>query len=347
MLVIDGVKYRLWTPTNEEKEFHPMVKEHSKEIFGEHSIYFDVKHKLTTRSGIGSIPDAYVISLSKPYQWYIIENELASHRVYEHIVPQISKFVSGIENLGSQREIRDTLYKEIIQDKILKASVEKVIYPEEIHSFLSSLVSQPPKITIIIDEVTDEVREANRALKRLGNTEVVEFKTFVREDAEIVHAHLFEPIYKLERSFRKETLSVAPTKARETRKLPEHYENWEKMLAWTDENVKEIVNTLEEKILEIGYVNKKTIGRHYGFYNGKPTTNSLFAVLLLKKKALKVRIRTDPKTFNDAQNWTKGRVYKGWFFKKGQEREFSISTQDEGTLSYAVELIKHSYELAK
>jgi len=150
MLVIDGVKYKLWTPRDEEKEFHPMIKEHSKEIFGENSLYFDVRHKLMSRSGIGSIPDAYVISLSKPYQWYIIENELASHRVYEHIVPQISKFVSGIENLRSQREIRDVLYKDIIQDKVLKAFVENVIHPEEIHSFLSSLMSNPPKIAIFI-----------------------------------------------------------------------------------------------------------------------------------------------------------------------------------------------------
>ena len=67
MLVIDGVKYKLWTPRDEEKEFHPMIRENSKEIFGENSLYFDVRHKLVSRSGIGSIPDAYVISLSKPY----------------------------------------------------------------------------------------------------------------------------------------------------------------------------------------------------------------------------------------------------------------------------------------
>jgi len=89
MLVIDGVKYKLWTPKDEEKEFHPMIKEHSKEIFGEDSLYFDVKHKLKSKSGIGSIPDAYVIKLSKPYQWYVVENELASHPVYDHIVRHV------------------------------------------------------------------------------------------------------------------------------------------------------------------------------------------------------------------------------------------------------------------
>lgn len=79
MLIIDGVKFELWTPKDEEKQFHPMVKEHSKEIFGDCSLYFDVKHKLKSRSGIASIPDAYVITLSKPYKWYVVENELSTH----------------------------------------------------------------------------------------------------------------------------------------------------------------------------------------------------------------------------------------------------------------------------
>ena len=35
MLLIDCVKYKLWTPKDEEKESHPMIKEHSEEIFGE------------------------------------------------------------------------------------------------------------------------------------------------------------------------------------------------------------------------------------------------------------------------------------------------------------------------
>ena len=35
MLLIDGAKYKLWAPQDEEKEFHPTIKEYSKEIFGE------------------------------------------------------------------------------------------------------------------------------------------------------------------------------------------------------------------------------------------------------------------------------------------------------------------------
>jgi len=42
MLLIDGVKYEEWTPTNEE-EFEQIVEEHAKDIFGEQSIYLDIK----------------------------------------------------------------------------------------------------------------------------------------------------------------------------------------------------------------------------------------------------------------------------------------------------------------
>lgn len=65
MLIIDGVKYNLWVP-KEEKQLEEMVKEHAKEIFGKESVYFDLKQKLTSKSGIASIPDGYVISPSKP-----------------------------------------------------------------------------------------------------------------------------------------------------------------------------------------------------------------------------------------------------------------------------------------
>ena len=47
---------------------------------------------------IASLPDAYVITLSKPYQWFVVENELSAHPVYSHIVPQLMKFINGIKN---------------------------------------------------------------------------------------------------------------------------------------------------------------------------------------------------------------------------------------------------------
>jgi len=335
MLLIDGVRYRPWAPKDEEEEFHPIVRKHSKEIFGENSLYFDVKHVLKTTSGIGSIPDAYVINLSKPSGWYVVENELASHPVYDHIVKQLTKFINGIANQSARSQIIDMLYDEINKDNVLKATVQKLIDSTDIYRALSKLLATPPRIVIIIDEKTSEVEEACQVLKY--ETDIVEFRTFVREGAESVRAYLFEPLHAVEKP--------KPSEKREGRRpTPEHYRIWEKKLEWVDENVKDIVEELTGRIVQLGGTTHKTSGPDYVFYKGTPSTKSVFAGFFISKKALKVRIRTAPATFKDPKRWTGDRTYH-WFFTTGQEKEFKMTSKDQ--VDYAIELIKQSYELAK
>jgi predicted transport protein len=338
MLLIDGVRYRLWTPKDEEKQFHPMIKEHFKEIFGSDSLYFDIRQTLKSKSGIGSIPDAYVITLSKPYQWYIVENELAVHQVYKHIVPQVSSFMRGIQELSSQREVRDALFKEISRDKVGKAKVENMVQPKEVHEFLSDLTASPPKIAVLIDEITDNVKEAISTLRKLGVTEVVEFRTYVRENAENVHIHMFEPIFEEGISGR---ISEKGKKEREP--VPEHRQSYEKKLAWVDANVREVVQDLTNRINSLSNVVQRPSGTDYCFFKGKPGSKSVFAAFMLTQKLLKVRIRADPKTLRDNQKWVKGKVFN-WFIKQGQEREFEVKGIEQ--VSYAMDLIKQSYDIS-
>jgi predicted transport protein len=336
MLLIDSAKFQLWTPKDEENEFHPMVREHSKEIFGENSLYFDVKHVLKTVSGIGSIPDAYAINLSKPFEWYVVENELASHPVYDHIVKQLTKFINGIANQNAKSQIIDTLYDEINKDNVLKAIVQKLVDSTDIYRVLSKLLSNPPRIVIIIDEKTSEVEEACQVLKY--KTDIVEFKTFVRENSPNIRAHLFEPL-----NFAQEILEKRDREIQGKKSVPEHYRTWEKKLSWVDENVREIETELKNRIIQFGGVKHKPSGPDYIFYMGEPITKSIFVGLFLTKKALKVRIRTDPATFNDPKKLTGEKIYH-WFFRTGQEKEFKIDSTDQ--MDYAMELIKQSYELA-
>jgi hypothetical protein len=192
MLLIDGVKYEEWTPTNED-EFEQIVKEHAKDIFGEQSEYFDIKHKIKSKSGIGSIPDGYVIILGNEPRWHIVEVELSSHPLYEHIVPQVSKFTNGIKNLSTRKVIGDFLHEEISKDENLRARIKSEIDSVEIYKFLSSLISRPPKLTIVIEKETEELNEAIEVLKL--QADIVEFTTFVRKDTGISqHIHLFEPL---------------------------------------------------------------------------------------------------------------------------------------------------------
>jgi hypothetical protein len=228
MLIIDGVRYRLWTPKDEEKEFHPLVRKCSKDIFGEDSLYFNIKQILRSLSGIGSIPDAFVISLSRS-EWYVVENELSSHPVYDHIVNQLTRFINGIKKQDTRSNIVDALYKETEKDPVLKATIEKEIRPKEIYHFLSKLLSEEPRIVIIIDEKSEKVEEAFRAFKY--HADVIEFKTFVREDAPSVRAHIFEPLFTAG--------GVAKIEKREERKSKR----------WTYELLRERINDISKEIL--------------------------------------------------------------------------------------------------
>jgi len=196
MLLIDGVRYELWTPSTED-ELENIVKEHTQDIFGEQSIYLDRKQKLKSLSGVGSIPDGYVILFGDSPQWYIVEVELSSHPLHDHIVSQVGRFISGISNPNIQRGIVNAIDEEIARDDFLKLKLKKAIEPAEIYRFLSELISKQPILTIIIEKKTEELREALNTL-RYSEIKVVEFQTFTREriGGLEVHAHLFEPLYK-------------------------------------------------------------------------------------------------------------------------------------------------------
>ena len=106
ILIVDGLEYELYTPKDEIEDFHSMVKNQYQNIFGKDSLYFDIRKKLTSKSKIGSIPDAYIIDFTKDL-WYVVEEELSSHSLYDHIVSQITRFLNGIklENIEIQPAI--------------------------------------------------------------------------------------------------------------------------------------------------------------------------------------------------------------------------------------------------
>lgn len=334
-LLVDGRRYNLRTIKDEEREFHPMVKEHYKEIFGEDSFYFE-KRKLVSRSGIAGIPDAFVITLSKPYEWYIVENELSTHDVHKHIVSQVSTFVDTIDELETQRDVRDALYNQLDSDD--KLLIEKKTGMDS-HRFLDNLITEfNYKIALIFDEITPEVEKASKSLRRLANTEIIEFKTFIGDDSPNPHAHLIT----IPTQTKKEVIAEIPTK--KERETPEYYKNWQSLFEWVDENVKEIVKELINEILAFGNITHAPHSKYYHFYKGESTTKNTFVVFLLTKKKLNVRIRTDPRTFRDHTGLVKDKIYKGWFFKQGQEREFQIENLNQ--IKVAIELIKYSYQIS-
>ena len=88
-VLIDGVTYRLVEPDS-EASLEKAIQANSKHIFGENSFYFDVKKIIRSKAGVASIPDGYAILFEPKPRWCIVEVELASHPIYDHVISQLS-----------------------------------------------------------------------------------------------------------------------------------------------------------------------------------------------------------------------------------------------------------------
>lgn len=222
VILIDGVKYILKNPDNED-DLEKIIEKNYKYIFGEESFYFNFKKKLKSKSGIGSIPDGYLIVFNSTPEWYILEVELASHPLYDHIIPQLTKFNRGIEGVSTKKSLIDMFYDEIKTNPILEARVKEKIGSGEVYKFISDLISDKPRIIIVINERTSELEEAIRDIR--GDVKILEFKIFRREGiSEEIDAYLFNPVINLknmEKSF--EPKSGLPISKRSNNKgiLPE------------------------------------------------------------------------------------------------------------------------------
>jgi predicted transport protein len=333
IFLVDGARYKLCRPKNED-ELQGIVEEHYRDIFGKDAIFFDFEPKLRSTAGIGSKPDGCVLILSPKPRWVVIETELSDHPLYEHVIPQISKFVKALENPLNRKSIVEAIYNEINRDPFKKALLEEKGMGREIYKFLNDVISTKPSIAIIIDERTAELDEVLGMLPL--KTEITELRTFEREGVGLsVHAHLLSA-----------EEAVEGEKEGERRGLPEHMKSWEARLKWSTPENRELLRKLVERVKsEFPEIAHEPKYRWYYMYKGKgKDLKSLFAVLMIKKKKVSIRIKSDPATFRDAQGWTK--KYKGWFFaRKYEEREFSISTSEQ--IDYAIDLIKQSYNISQ
>jgi len=192
IVLIDGVKYRLLV-SEKEAYLEGKIEENYQAIFGKDSIYFP-KKKIKSRAGIGTIPDAFIITFSPQPKWCIVEVELASHPVYSHVFPQLSKFRRAIEAGTTSRHLTEFFFEFIKSDVILEAKFKQHIGSGEIHKAITDMVAEKPRMIVVIDEKTKELEE--ELMDFGGEVEVVEFKIFRREGvSDEVNAYLFEPAF--------------------------------------------------------------------------------------------------------------------------------------------------------
>lgn len=199
MLLKDGIRYFAYDYNRDEDELEHMVIEHSEILFGEDSVFFP-KQKIRASSGIGTIPDGFVLLIDKE-KWYVVEVELSSHPLHQHIVVQMSKFNSAIRNLDDRRRLIRAFYDVLAKNIQMKYKFEVRGISKELYKFLSDIIDKDPGIIVVIDQKTEELDEVCATLPLL--TTVLEFKTYCREGVgNAVHIHFVETLKHYEPSVR-------------------------------------------------------------------------------------------------------------------------------------------------
>jgi hypothetical protein len=197
MLLIDGVKYDEWIPPDEDG-FELVVVEHAKDIFGENAQYFNIKRRLESFFGKTRIPDGYVIEFTNPPKWHVVEIELSNHPLDSHIREQVSDFITATQKIISQnrQKITDEIFHAIDNNKDLRKKIEYTYGTNEIYWFLKNLIlDHDPNLTIIIEKKKDTVEEHLKAALRYEPLNIIEFRTFIQDDVDLPHAHLFKSLF--------------------------------------------------------------------------------------------------------------------------------------------------------
>lgn len=138
---------------DKEADFERDVVINSKQFFGGHSIYIDAKRKITTKSLGNSIPDGFLFDMadkSNP-EFYLVEVELAKHDFYNHIFPQITKFLGFFKNPKSHNELVEKIFTIITNDSNLKDEFKKYLGDKEIYKFIKDTLERSQNILLIID----------------------------------------------------------------------------------------------------------------------------------------------------------------------------------------------------
>lgn len=178
---------------SKESSFEEVVIHLSSEIFGQESIYVDVKKKVKG-GDITTIPDGYVIDLADPSSpsLYIIENEIVSHDPFKHIGIQLLKFATSFDE--GQATVRKFLMDELSKNKENIQKLENACLKSSyrnIDNYLDAAVYKKFKAIVVIDEARDELHNVLEKIN--AEISVIELKSFVNGSGDFLYS--FDTLY--------------------------------------------------------------------------------------------------------------------------------------------------------
>jgi len=179
-----------------EAEFEKVVYQLSDKIFGDNTIYLDIKKKIKGNN-IGAIPDGYLIDMTivGDPKLYVIENEIVSHDPFRHIGVQMLRFVTSFED--EKLKVRNFLMEEISKHNELLQKLKHACEESKsrnIDNYLDKAVYNDFKGLVIIDEARTQLFKVLEKIN--ANISVLEVKTYRTIGNE--YAYEYDTLYESE-----------------------------------------------------------------------------------------------------------------------------------------------------
>jgi hypothetical protein len=186
-ILLDSRIYPLASFADEE-ELEAAVVRFSESIFGEKTVYFDIKRKVRTKRGaLGSIPDGYLISfIGGSPKLFIVENKTSDFDELT-IGQQLLKYQATFKE--GQYETKSILLQEIKNNGVIRDKIQSLLkgtsFPNSSELLDEVIFRKGPGYILVIDEASERLREVLKALE--SQPEVIEIKKFIDRQGQTMY----------------------------------------------------------------------------------------------------------------------------------------------------------------
>ena len=191
-ILFDSRLYELVKFENEEELERAVVK-FSDVIFGEKTVYFDIKRRVRSKKGrLGAVPDGYLVSLiGNSSKLFIVENEISEHDELE-IGQQLMKYQATFKE--GQYKTKTILQQATKNTESVRNALERLLketsFPNVSELLDEVIFRQQPGYIVVIDKASERLREVLKVLE--SPPEVIEVKKYISGNQMMYHFSDFE-----------------------------------------------------------------------------------------------------------------------------------------------------------
>lgn len=313
VVILDDEVYNPYSYKREE-ELEKLAVEHTAELFGRNTHFFNVKRKIVSKSGIGSKPDGYLVDLTSD-KFFIIEVELSSHDIVHHVMNQLSRFKLAMGNSETRNDLA----------KFLASTANTVKNGGKVSDmdYLARVIERGVGIFIIIDSVSEQLSEVVEHLAKDGtDVRAIPFETYTNSRNQFLHKFTTFTRETLEKEAKKWTFKWT------TIPVDEHLDK-------INSGLKDVFSTLSKQVCSLPNV-KEISRKNWITYQTSPLKN--FCTVKVLPDCLEVHIKCD-NSFMDEKGITKKiKRTPSWTF----DRVFTVRSQKD--IEDAMYLISQAYQ---